>query len=549
MEDKNLKLDFGEIAGLTNSGEEEISIQLGRLSLRLGDVLGQGLVERERLEYKRGWNPEEVLHAMCAYANDFYNYNGGYIVIGIETTELGQPILPPSGLSPNSLDEIGRKLTELGCKIVPHYHPVAQSCVIEGKTVLVFKCSGGELRPYKAPVRLSEKNKEMAYFIRRNSCTMRVTSQDDERELVNLANKIPHDDRLNRGGARLTDLERPLLVNYLRRVESELLEFMPDLTMEQLGQSLNVLRGSAEERLPVNVGLMFFTSRPDKFFPQTQIDVVQFPEGVEGDRIIEKTFVGPINQQLVDALHYIQTSVLETMTIKREGRAESEKVWNYPYAALEEILPNAIYHRSYEMRVPIEVRVEPHQIVVVSQPGPHHSISMDDLRAGRLSWRPYLNRRIGEFLKELKLTEGRGTGIPKIMRAMRANGSPIPEFQTNDNRDFFIATLPVHPAFLERNASENLVTVLVTKSGKVTKTVTKTEDKKVRYDQRILEFCRTARSRKELQEELEFKHITYFQRAYLVPLMKLDLLELTIPEKPTSRRQKYRTTKKGLASL
>ena len=344
MEDKNLRLDFGEIAGAINSGEEEISIQLGRLSLRLGDVLGQGLVERERLEYKRGWNPEEVLHAMCAYANDFYNYNGGYIVVGIETTEAGQPLLPPAGLAPGSLDEIGRKLTELGCKIVPHYHPVAQSCIIEGKTVLVLKCSGGELRPYKAPVRLSEKSKEMAYFIRRNSCTMRVTSQDDERELVNLANKIPHDDRLNRGGARLADLERPLVVEYLKRVESELLKLAPGLDLEQLGQSLNIVRGPAEERLPVNVGLMFFSSRPDQFFPQTQIDVVQFPEGVEGDRIVEKTFVGPINQQIVDALQYIQTSVLETMTIKREGRAESEKVWNYPYAALEEILPNAIYH-------------------------------------------------------------------------------------------------------------------------------------------------------------------------------------------------------------
>jgi ATP-dependent DNA helicase RecG len=43
----------------------------------------------------------------------------------------------------------------------------------------------------------------------------------------------------------------------------------------------------------------------------------------------------------------------------------------------------------------------------------------------------YRNRRIGEFLKELNMTEGRGTGIPKILRAMTANGSPPPQFEAN----------------------------------------------------------------------------------------------------------------------
>ena len=33
----------------------------------------------------------------------------------------------------------------------------------------------------------------------------------------------------------------------------------------------------------------------------------------------------------------------------------------------------------------------------------------------------YRNRRRGEFLKELDLTEGRSTGIPKMLRVMTAN--------------------------------------------------------------------------------------------------------------------------------
>ena len=61
------------------------------------EILKGRLVERERLEFKKGWNPEAVLHTLCAFANDFHNWGGGYIFIGIEAKQ-GRPILPPDGL-------------------------------------------------------------------------------------------------------------------------------------------------------------------------------------------------------------------------------------------------------------------------------------------------------------------------------------------------------------------------------------------------------------------------------------------------------------------
>jgi ATP-dependent DNA helicase RecG len=60
--------------------------------------------------------------------------------------------------------------------------------------------------------------------------------------------------------------------------------------------------------------------------------------------------------------------------------------------------------------------------------------------------RRYRNRRIGEFLKELDLTEGRCTGIPKIRAAMERNGSPPPRFSTDEGRTFFLVDLPGPPA-------------------------------------------------------------------------------------------------------
>jgi ATP-dependent DNA helicase RecG len=118
---------------------------------------------------------------------------------------------------------------------------------------------------------------------------------------------------------------------------------------------------------------------------------------------------------------------------------------------------NAVYHRSYEIREPIEVRITREDFVVLSFPGPDRSIKMEDLRRGKGVSRRYRNRRIGEFLKELDLTEGRSTGISKILKAMKANGSPLPEFETDDDRSYFLIRLPVHRAAASEKGQETPV--------------------------------------------------------------------------------------------
>ncbi len=128
----------------------------------------------------------------------------------------------------------------------------------------------------------------------------------------------------------------------------------------------------------------------------------------------------------------------------RQRQVEGERFWNFPHAAIEEAVVNAIYHRSYEIREPVEIRISREDLVVLSFPGPDRSIQLADLKKGTAVSRRYRNRRIGEFLKELDLTEGRSTGISKIIKAMAANGSPAPEFETDEDRSYFLIRLPVH---------------------------------------------------------------------------------------------------------
>ena len=65
--------------------------------------------------------------------------------------------------------------------------------------------------------------------------------------------------------------------------------------------------------------------------------------------------------------------------------------------------------------------------------------------ARMLRSRRYTNRRLGEFLKELDLTEGRATGIPTIQQKLRENGSPRATIETDEERTFFLIDIPCNP--------------------------------------------------------------------------------------------------------
>lgn len=92
--------------------------------------------------------------------------------------------------------------------------------------------------------------------------------------------------------------------------------------------------------------------------------------------------------------------------------------------------------------------METDRIEIVSFPGPDRSVTMEGLKSYRVSNRRYRNRRIGDFLKELHLTEGRNTGFKKILDALEANGSPKPEFETDEAHSYFISRIYIHQGFL-----------------------------------------------------------------------------------------------------
>jgi len=121
-----------------------------------------------------------------------------------------------------------------------------------------------------------------------------------------------------------SDLKLRLIQYFLREVGSDLLADSSTMDFAQLCRQMRIADGPAEAMHPLNVGLMFFNPAPQKFFPQTQIDVVQFPDGLGGDTFTEKTFAGPLDVILKDVLTFLKNAVIEERVVKHGDRPERE---------------------------------------------------------------------------------------------------------------------------------------------------------------------------------------------------------------------------------
>ena len=399
-------------------------------------ILDGVIVENERIEFKQTWDPQSSLKTICAFANDLNNWGGGYIVIGVREKEDGTREL--MGVNPNNVDACLKDILNKSRLIQPAYCPVSDVVEHAGKIFIVLWCPGGSTRPYSSPKSMGKKS-ERVRWVRRLSSTV-VPSMEEERDLYSLANNVPFDDRPNHT-AEVSDLSPILVKAYLKAVGSSLYTSFDQSDFVEICRAMRIVDGPVEYPKPLNVGLLFFSLDPKRFFPYAQIDVVEFPQGEGGDTIIEHSFSGPVHEQLENALRYLGGNVVEECVVKQSDGNPSVRFFSYPPDALKEALANAVYHKSYEQREPIEVRVLPDRIEILSYPGADRSISLKGLKDYRLACRRYRNRRIGEFLKELGLTEGRNTGIHKILRALRENGSPDPLFETDSERLYFMVTL------------------------------------------------------------------------------------------------------------
>ncbi len=532
------------------------------LATNIHELINGRVIEWERLEFKKSWNPNAVLHTLCAFANDINNWGGGYIIIGIEENK-GRPILPPTGLESEQIDKIQGEIIELCRMISPNYMPIIQPYLFQDKHILVVYAPSGELRPYSAPEGVGERGLQKRFnYIRIGSRTIKAQGEE-LRRLQELAARIPYDDRQN-NQAQLNDLNLGLIREYLQEIGSDLAEECVNMPFEDLCRQMNIVRGPQESIRPINVGLLFFNRSPENFFNRAWIEIV-LREDEAGKTFSEKYFKGPLHIQLREALSFIRTNIIEERIQKLPNQAEAKRFFNYPYEAVEEALANAVFHKSYELGNPIEVQIWPDKIEILSFPGPVPPVDSQILAENkRIVARDYRNRRVGDFLKELNLTEGRGTGIPTIRKALEKNESPQATFETNEQCTYFLTIIPINLEFLhpskaltsnqESNQeilsqqfdSQHLIELL---SAFGNQQSNQESNQEIMRFFGILYYSIEPRSRAEILDHLGITNQFKNYQKHIEPLILNGLLGYIFPENPRHRNQKYLTTDLGKSIL
>ena len=251
-----------------------------------------------------------------------------------------------------------------------------------------------------------------------------------------------------------------LLEDHLRKTGSKLAKQVRERGVEEILNDMQLLVGPPELRYIQNVAIMMFCEHPEKFFGYTYVQMTSFPKGSIKNPSISEDFpniTGSVPQMIQATMERFRNLIIREKVIKVPNQMEALRIFNYPYQAIEEAVVNAFYHRDYMSYEPITIEIEPDCINIMNFPGIDRSISEKTIAEGkRFVSRYYRNRRLGEFLKELDLSEGHSFGIPTIQEELEKNGSPRAEFFTDEDRRAMRIRIPIHPAFLEADDQVSL---------------------------------------------------------------------------------------------
>ncbi len=284
--------------------------------------------------------------------------------------------------------------------------------------------------------------------------------------------------------------------------ESYLAAHFPELLKEELSdvermQRLGFVRGG---QLTL-AGAMLFDRYAALSLPQTSIQALvisgsQWPTtAFEVERI-----EGTLSQQVQGAMAFLRRQM--------GGRAEE-------LAALRALVVNALVHRSLIASSPVRLMAFSDRLEIRSPGALPDGQTMDGLRAGVKAPRnPLLAQHAARLLNE---PQG---GIPAVLRVL-----PAVEFESSAERQEF------------------KVTVWRTSlTGGQRPSAPRGEGYALRVVQVALE---GEMSRSELQAALGIKSRPTFARCFLKTAQEAGVIEMTLPESPRSRQQKYRLTEKG----
>ncbi|QDC36039.1 ATP-binding protein [Sphingobium fuliginis] len=376
-------------------------------------------LESDRAERKETWNgsaPEKGRQAVCAFANDLPNHNApGVLFVGVKDD--GSPTGGAFTVTDNLLLSLADIKTD--GKIIPPPTLTVAKRNLRGHDVAVVTVWPSDAPPVRLDGRI---------WIRTGPRRGQATAQDE---------RILNEKRRYKDRSFDTHPIRAATVGELNKSYFEN-DFLPQAvardvldangrSYEQRLASLGMI-ASVEEVYPTVAGLMTLGSSPRTWIPAFYIQFLRINGTAYGDPVSDEQEIDGNLETMLRRLDEKLKAHLSVSVDFTSGTTTEVRKSAYPLSALQQLVRNAIMHRSYEgTNAPVRVYWFNDRIEISNPGGPFGSVTVENF--GRPGINDYRNPLIASVLKMLGFVQRFGFGIAETRRSLEANGNPPVEFE------------------------------------------------------------------------------------------------------------------------
>lgn len=275
---------------------------------------------------------------------------------------------------------------------------------------------------------------------------------------------------------------------------------------------------------PTYAGIILFGHNPKYYLPGAYVQFVRFAgNDKSGDILNERQFSGPLYKMLPVLESFVRDAVITQRPV-HESLFRERTVGNYPEGVIRELVMNACMHRDYQANMPIRLYQFDDYIELMNAGGLYGEARPENFP----SVNDYRNPLVAEAMKVMKYVNKFHRGIARVQEMLKNNGNTPAEFDVSALTAFCVRVRAINEVGLSEGH----------KSGTSQGTSQGTSRGNIGIEERILEFCQVPRSLAEITEYCGFHDRRKFRERYLAPLLGISI-RMTIPDKPTSRLQKY----------
>lgn len=455
--------------------------------------------ESQNIEIKAAnqGTPKRLYDTLSSFSNQD---SGGIIIFGIDESKDFEIV------GVYDLQDLQKSVTEQCNQMSPVVRGVFTFAEIDDKFICSLEVPSIDL--IERPCYYKGAGKIKGSYIRVGEADLPMT--DYEIYSYEAYKRHLHDDEREVPRATASTMDIFEIEKYIQEKRYEKPKFAK-LNDEQAYEILNIKRnGNFTLASVLNFGIY-----PQGIFPQLAITAVvsagnEIGEtGKDNERFLDnKRIEGTLSEMLEEAIIFCKRN-MKTKTIIDNSSGKRIDKTEYPINAIREAILNALIHRDYSIHtegIPIQINFFNNRLEIRNPGGLYGRMTVEQLGKTRADLR---NPTLAVMAENINKTENRYSGIPTIRLEMKEYNLPEPKF-ISTNGEFIVILY-------------NTLQI----------------DENISVEDRIINFCTTPRSRKEIADYLGMKTAVYTYSKYIEPLIKANKLGLTIPEKPTSKFQKY----------